>query len=170
MLLHGNALSPAVAHGLTQAGHDAKRVRDWNTRASPDPAVLAKREGRVLIRADTDFGTLLSLRRETKPSVICRVTGGRTAPSRSRSAARECRHRIGMRGLPGARPDRQVGKGSDIFKWGSPASRWRLAPDAATLAGNGRARVTPRARSLARVPPLEICPAVLSFLPAQAAH
>jgi predicted nuclease of predicted toxin-antitoxin system len=67
-----NALSPIIAEELRKAGHDAVHVRNYGLQAAKDEEIfrVALQEGRIILSADTDFGTLLARWQMNYPSVI----------------------------------------------------------------------------------------------------
>lgn len=86
-LLLDENLSPALSPFLVEAGHDVVHVRDRGLASAADEAVLAvaASEGRVLISADTDFGTLLARSGATEPSIVLiRRAVGRRATEQAR--------------------------------------------------------------------------------------
>lgn len=67
-----NALSPILSKNLCDAGYDSLHVRDIELQTACDEVIFkqAIEDDRIIISADTDFGTLLALWQQTKPSII----------------------------------------------------------------------------------------------------
>ncbi|HWF48001.1 MAG TPA: DUF5615 family PIN-like protein [Bryobacteraceae bacterium] len=67
-----NALPPRLAILLRENGHDAVHVRTYGMQAAQDEEILARtlQEDRIVVSADSDFGTLLAMQEAALPSFI----------------------------------------------------------------------------------------------------
>lgn len=65
-------ISPRTVAHLRRSGHDVVELRDAGLERLPDTAVLekARREGRVVLTHDLDFGDLLAASGDALPSVV----------------------------------------------------------------------------------------------------
>jgi predicted nuclease of predicted toxin-antitoxin system len=79
-----NALSPRVSELLKAAGHDAIHVRDLKLANAPDPEIFdaAAAQRRIVVSADTGFGTLLAVRGVSAPSVVLFRRASQRRPER----------------------------------------------------------------------------------------
>ena len=67
-----NALPPRLADLLVAAGYDAVHVRVYRMHAANDREILARAfaEDRIVVSADSDFGTILAAWEAERPSFI----------------------------------------------------------------------------------------------------
>ena len=75
-------LSPLMAAGLREAGHDAVHTLDLGLEQAGDTEILerARSDERTVVSADTDFGALLAQSSAASPSVVLiRRTADRSA-------------------------------------------------------------------------------------------
>lgn len=75
-------LSRELPELLRASGHDAKHVSDLGLESASDPVILemARTDNRIVISADTDFGTLLAASHAVLPSIVLiRRTSNRRA-------------------------------------------------------------------------------------------
>lgn len=81
-LLVDENLSGRVASTLREAGHDAVHVTSVGLANTDDEQILrsAAEDGRIIVTADADFGALLALRRERRPSVLMLRSSDRLTP------------------------------------------------------------------------------------------
>jgi len=81
-----NALSPIFSKQLKNYGHNVIHVRDINMQKCSDEEIFyfAQKEERIIVSADTDFGTIIALRNERFPSIIIfRRTRNRKPPEQA---------------------------------------------------------------------------------------